>query len=278
MKSIPLEFKKHLKSELSQLATLWKIERKDGLVLGFTDHDRDIIYNSVIYQSSGGYTPSAIETQTGLNVDNLNVQSVIDHSSITEEDIRAGKYDNADVEILRINWKYPSDGAMFQRAGKLGELTTGRLAFEAEIRGMMQPLSQRVGRIYTAGCQANFCDSKCQLNEDDFSFIGEVTQVIDNRRFNSSLLKENGFFNGGILTFTSGKNNLIKTEVKISINSSGRLELYTAMIYDIQVGDTFKALRGCNKDFNTCKIIFNNEINFRGFPKIPGYDNIYKND
>lgn len=276
MKSISGALKRHFKSELTNLATLWKIVRKDGLVLGFTDHDRDIVYDEVVYQSSGGYTPTAVDTQTGLNVDNLNVQSVLDHSSITEEDIRAGKYDNATVEILKINWRYPSDGVMYQRKGTMGELTSGRLSFEAELRGMTQPLTQKIGRVYTAGCQANLGDTKCKKDLTSFTFVGTVATVLDNRRFESDLTNANDYFNGGILLWLTGKNEGIRVEVKTFLNAAGRFDLYNAMTYNVAAGDTFSVYRGCNKDINTCRDVFSNTVNFRGFPHIPGYDQLFK--
>ena len=44
------------------------------------------------------------------------------------------------------------------------------------------------------------------------------------------------------------------------------------MAQPIQVGDTFTVTTGCDKRFATCLNRFNNAVNFRGFPQIPGND------
>ena len=40
----------------------------------------------------------------------------------------------------------------------------------------------------------------------------------------------------------------------------------------IAAGDTFIVTAGCDKRFQTCHDRFNNVLNFRGFPHIPGND------
>ena len=38
------------------------------------------------------------------------------------------------------------------------------------------------------------------------------------------------------------------------------------------VGDTFNAIAGCDKTISTCIAKFNNAVNFRGEPYVPGMD------
>ncbi|WP_396189775.1 DUF2163 domain-containing protein [Flavobacterium sp.] len=275
MKSVSFNFRQHIKGQLTTLATLWRLERRDGLVMAFTDFDEDIFFNNIQYKASGGYTPSAVETNSGLAVDNLNIQSIIDHESIKEEDIRAGVYDYAAVEILLVNYKDLSMGSLIQRNGILGEVTSGRVAFEAELRGMTQPFSQKIGRVYTAACQANLGDARCKVNLTPFTFNGTVSSVTDNRRFNTSLTNDDNYFNGGLLTWMSGPNLGLKMEVKTSTLQNGFIELQQQMIYPVSIGDTFSVYKGCDKTDATCKAGFNNIVNFRGFPYVPGRDKLY---
>jgi uncharacterized phage protein (TIGR02218 family) len=149
------------------------------------------------------------------------------------------------------------------------------VSFEAELRGMTQPLSQRIGRIYTAACQANFGDNKCKFNTNSITDNLIVTSLIDDRKFGSSSTNQDNFYNGGILTWTTGKNKNIKIEVKGSLLSLGTIELHQKMIYEIQLGDSFKIYRGCDKSIETCKNTFNNVVNFRGFPHVPGRDKLF---
>ena len=49
-------------------------------------------------------------------------------------------------------------------------------------------------------------------------------------------------------------------------------ELWQAMPEPIAAGDSFTVTAGCDKRFETCHDRFNNVVNFRGFPHIPGND------
>ncbi len=83
MKNISVGLKNHLASETTTLATLWKITRADGQIFGFTDHDTDIVYAGLTYEAATGFTPSAIETTSQFNVDNLEMQCLISSETST---------------------------------------------------------------------------------------------------------------------------------------------------------------------------------------------------
>ena len=38
------------------------------------------------------------------------------------------------------------------------------------------------------------------------------------------------------------------------------------------MADAFTVTAGCDKSFRTCKAKFDNAVNFRGFPHVPGVD------
>jgi uncharacterized phage protein (TIGR02218 family) len=44
----------------------------------------------------------------------------------------------------------------------------------------------------------------------------------------------------------------------------------------IAAGDAFEVTPGCDKSFATCRDRFANQINFRGFPHLPGNDAILR--
>ena len=76
MKTISTALAQHLAGEVTTLATCWQITRRDGVVLGFTDHVRDLEVDGVTYQAASGYTRTAIRGTADLAVDNLDVESV----------------------------------------------------------------------------------------------------------------------------------------------------------------------------------------------------------
>ena len=83
-----------------------------------------------------------------------------------------------------------------------------------------------------------------------------------------------GFFDQGFLTFTSGANAGRKSEVlRHARDGDGdHIELWQAMAAPIGVGDGFTISAGCDKRFSTCRDRFDNVVNFRGFPHMPGND------
>jgi uncharacterized phage protein (TIGR02218 family) len=58
--------------------------------------------------------------------------------------------------------------------------------------------------------------------------------------------------------------------------SGGRFGLFLPMPNAIVIGDCFAAVAGCDKELDTCIARFNNAVNFRGEPFVPGTDKILK--
>ncbi len=275
MRSASANMQAHIAGECTTLATIWKLTRKDGQIFGFTDCDAPIIYDGLTYEAATGYTPSSIDTTADLAVDNLDVQGVISSATLTDEDLRAGRWDECVVEIAKINYNAPSDGVIWDRKGTLGEVRTGRVSFSAELRGIAQALQQNIGRVFTPVCNADFGDSRCGKSLASYTVSGSVSSVSSNRSFaDSSRSESDQYFRYGLMTWTSGANNGLKMEVKSYLLSGGQFELQGEMPYDIIPGDTFDVYAGCDKNVETCKAKFSNIVNFRGFPYVPGADAI----
>lgn len=272
MKTVSANLKAHLEGEYLTVCTLWKITRMDAQVFGFTDNSRDVVYGGVTYEAASGHTPSNIKTTSNLGVDNLEVQSVLDSASITEADIQAGLWDFATVEIMLVNYLSLADGHMMLRKGWMGNVKTGRSEFVAELRGMMQPLQQTIGRLYLPACDAALGDVRCGVTLGTYTVTGSVTTATSSRVFTDTARTEpDGYFDGGLITWTSGDNDTYQMEVKSS-TAAGVITLQQGMPNDTTIGDTYSLSAGCDKTLATCKAKFSNVANFRGFPHVPGTD------
>lgn len=272
MKSISNALKQHLSNEVTSVCMLWKITRRDGQIFGFTDHDTDIVLDGITYLASTGFTPTDIETTAQLNVDNLEIEGVLNSDTITDTDLVAGKWDYAAIEVKLVNYTDLTQGSMWMRAGHLGEVKTGRVTYYAELRGKLQNLQQTIGRVFTSSCNANFCDSRCGLSKATYTTNGTIDSVTNAKTFHSAdLTQADGYFKGGLVEFLTGDNAGVKMEVKDF--TAGIITLQESLIYPIFAGDTFSVLAGCDKTFAKCKT-FNNTVNFRGFPHLPGRDKI----
>jgi len=86
-------------------------------------------------------------------------------------------------------------------------------------------------------------------------------------------------FDGGLITFLTGQNATFSREIKyIDLDSSDNAEcrLYLRMPFDINPGDTGFVFPGCDKSIATCHTKFDNSINYKGFPHVPGDDYLKK--
>ena len=79
-----------------------------------------------------------------------------------------------------------------------------------------------------------------------------------------------GYFPGGEIQWTGGANAGLNMEIKDFQN--GQFTLVLPMPNTISVGDTNNAIAECDKTFPTCYNVFNNAVNFRGEPYVPGMD------
>jgi uncharacterized phage protein (TIGR02218 family) len=263
----------HLAQEVTTLATCWKLTRKDATVLGFTDHDVDLVVDAVLYKARAGMTATAVTSSLGLQVDNMDIEGLLSDEAIAEVDVIAGKYDYAAVEVFIVNYKDIAAGKLALTTGWLGEVTLKGQQFVAEVRSLSQKLQQTIGEVYTSTCRASLGDIRCKKNLSTFTATGVIDTVQSNERFYDAARTEvTGYFSYGTITFTSGNNNGFTTEIREFTN--GAFALFIPTPKALQVGDSYTAIAGCDKRLDTCIARFNNAVNFRGEPYVPGTDKI----
>lgn len=271
MKTISPALQTHLNGETTTLATCWKLTRRDGVVMGFTDHDADLQVEGVTYLAQSGFTPSAVVASSGLNVDNLDVQGMLESEGIAGEDVMAGRYDFAEIKVFQVNYQEPEAGRIMLRRGWLGEISLKNGQFVAELRGLTQKLSQQLGNLYSPACRAQLGDAQCKVAMGGYTHSGTIGSVTSNAVFRDPARgEENGYFANGKITFTGGANAGLAMEVKEFID--GQFVLALPMPYAVEPGDAYSVEAGCDKNFSTCAARFGNAVNFRGEPHVPGID------
>jgi uncharacterized phage protein (TIGR02218 family) len=277
MRVIPAELQAKLNSRVTTLCRCWVLTRRDGVVLGFTDHDEDISLGAINCMAGSGLEGSEATQELGLAVTATEISGVLANDTLNEADLAAGRYDGATVELYLVDWSDPSLNVLLGK-GSVGEVRREGSTFTAELRGVADRLAQESGRLYTATCAADFGDSRCgvDLDNEDFRGTGGVAALGGTSNFAASGLEgfEEGCFTAGRLVWTDGANNALAVEVKRHRVEEGVawLELWQAMPEPLAPGDTFIVTAGCDKRFATCRERFNNALNFRGFPHIPGND------
>ena len=279
MRTLPETLKAHLAEDATTTCHAWRVTRRDGTVMGFTDHDHDLQFDSTTFLAASGFEASDWETSGGLAASAGEVAGGLTSDAISEADVAAGKYDGARVEVFLVNWADPGQHLRL-RVAEIGEVTRSTGFFRAELRGMAHKLDESRGRIYSRRCDARFGDARCGKNaaSSDYRATGSVSEA-DADRMTVTGIEDfpAGFFRYGRLKFTSGPNAGVALDVEGHRKSGGEVvvDFWLPMAVAPAPGDTFEITAGCDKTFETCKTKFDNQRSFRGFPHMPGVDFSY---
>jgi uncharacterized phage protein (TIGR02218 family) len=276
MREIDPDLAAHIAGGVTTLCRCWRVTRSDGVVLGFTDHDRTLSFGGDDYEPTSGFDASEDVSATGFAVGGMEASGALSSDRLDADDLASGRYDNAEVRIYLVNWSTPSERHLL-RVGHIGEVTREDGAFRAEVRGLAAGLDETKGRAFRPTCDADLGDSRCGVDLDDpaFKATGAVTAVSDRRQFTVSGLGafDACWFDRGRFIWTSGANGGRGAEVRSHRKqASVTVELWQPTYFEIEVGDAFTIQAGCDKRFETCLQKFDNTINFRGFPHMPGND------
>ncbi len=274
----PQPLKDHLAGGATTLARAFAVTRKDGKVLGFTDHDRDLSFDGITFRAGSGMTAKAIQQGTGLSVDNTEAFGALRSDAITEADILAGRYDGAEVRGWLVNWADVSVRAL-QFRGHMGEIVRSGGAFNAELRGLAEGLNQPQGLIFHARCSAVLGDGRCRFDLTQPGYAEErvVETVAGGRVFGFADFAgyEDRWFEKGRFRVLTGKAAGLVGAVKndrIRKGTGREVELWQALGTAPAPGDMVRIEAGCDRRADTCRLKFANFDNFRGFPDIPGED------
>ncbi|MEM6547212.1 MAG: DUF2163 domain-containing protein [Pseudomonadota bacterium] len=274
MRALPLGVAESLASGATRFCRCWRLTRRDNVVMGFTDHDRDLTFDNVLYQADSGVTATAIERSTGLSVDTHSVSGALQSAAITEADIERGLYEGAEILMYMVDWSEVANRVLLSR-GQIGEIRRRDGAFEAEIAGLAEQLNQPVGRAYLHSCDCGGGNAHCGLDlaAPDFNATGTVSVAPSGAEIVCAGLDgfETGWFTNGALTWTSGANAGSSAHIKQHL-TGGTLHLWLSAPMPVAVGDGFELTAGCPKTADAYLEKFGSLENFRGFPHMPGDD------
>ncbi len=261
-----------LADELTFLAICWKIVRQDGVALGFTTHDRPLLIGGLRYVSAPGITPSAIVRSDGLDVDTMDVAGALSADAITAADLALGRYDGASVVLFMVDWRDPDAAAQRLAQGTLGTVEAGigpDASFSATLRGPTVALAITRIETYSPECRAALGDWRCRVSMRGrhlraivATSDGEQISVVDQSAAQSA------DFGTGNLRILSGFSSGIERRI---IAVDGVL-LRLDEPLDLAPGTAVELVEGCDKRFATCVGRFQNGVNFRGEPHVPGGD------
>ena len=163
MRTIPEEMAARIESGAAMLCNAWVLRRADGIELGFTDHDRDLIVEGTPCRAASGWIAGAADSAVGLSAGSAAVAGGLDDATITDADVEAGLYDGASVALWRVDWGRP-DLRVRLWAATLARIRRDGAGFGAELEGPLAKLERVVGRTYGRDCDAILGDGRCGID------------------------------------------------------------------------------------------------------------------
>jgi uncharacterized phage protein (TIGR02218 family) len=266
----------HLATGTTTVCNAWSVVRRDGVVFGFTDHDRDLVFAGVTFRADTGLSARALMQTTGLSVDNSEALGALSDAAVTEADLAAGRFDGAQVVAWVVNWADVTERVVLFR-GTFGEIVRSAGTFRAELRGLTEVLNTPQGRAYQRGCGAVLGDARCgfDLGLPGYT-VTRVVEAVDGVTFGWASFSgvDDRWFDRGRLEVVTGAavglSAMVKNDRQVG---AGRVvELWQTLGIALGAGDTVRLVAGCDRRMETCATKFNNFSNFRGFPHIPGED------
>lgn len=275
MRDIPAAFAAHLAGGVTTLCRCWSLRRRDGLALGFTDHDRDLTVGGLLHLARSGLDAAEARAESGFAVSGGDVAGALSSLGLTEADIAGGLYDGAAVEIWLVDWTNPETRLLLDLA-TIGEVRREGDAFVAELRGLAHRLDAERGRTYRATCGADLGDGRCRVDLAAWQTTGRVAGLPEPATLTAALAGNfpDGLFTGGRLAWTAGANAGLAADVRLQLGDL--IELWTVPARPVAAGDAFTLTAGCDKRLATCRERFANAINFQGFPHMPGNDTVMR--
>lgn len=284
--SMSAALRSHYAGKTTTIARCWYIERTDGYVHSVTNIDQDVIYQGVTYAALPGVSPSSFERSADGAVPNSEIAGALGVDSLSEEEIEAGLWDTAFVTIFEVNYLDLSMGRLIIGTGTLGNLSSGRLSFTAELRGLSQALQQTTGEVYQPLCSADLGDSRCKVDVEALRVAGTLTSVADRRTFSDAAnIAPDDWFGAGVFRVESGDFTGAEMEI-YSYDGAGNFVLCLPLPFNPEVGMAYSVIPGCRKrhergarapmGISDCADKFNNLPNFRGFSPVhfPGNNRI----
>ncbi len=254
--------------ELDNVATFWRVFRRDGVALGFTSHDQDLVFSGLRHRAAPGMLPAAVRMTSQISDDSAEVEGALSHDTISEADLAAGLFDEAGIAIGAVDWETLEHHVLY--SGQLGRIEDDRRGFSAQLKSAKHVLDYDLVPRTSPTCRAAFCGPGCGLSAQRFTSRHKVIGVDEDA--NRIELEEfgTGSFVDGQVRLLSGPQTGVCFGV---LDTSGSwLTLDRPLTPGTAIGASAELREGCDHTLATCSGRFANALNFRGEPFLPGND------
>lgn len=254
--------------ELDSVATWWRIYRRDGVTLGFTAHNRDLVFGGIRHRAAPGMVPSAIRLSMDFGDDEASVEGALSHGAIGEDELAAGAFDGATVETGVVDWTTLENTLLY--SGTIAAISRDGPTFSAELQSRKAAFARDPIPRTGPSCRATFCGPGCDLPPLRYEARGRTLSL--DRAGNTIVtdIASPALYLHGMLRFTEGPQ---AGQVFTVLDVSGTSLLLDRPLADgVMAGLPLLLRQGCDRTIATCAARFGNAVNFRGEPFVPGAD------
>lgn len=280
-------FREYLKQDCTTLATFARVTRRDGHRYYLTDHDQDTTIFGNRYLASSGFQRTAVEINSDLNNDNLEVSGFTNvgitalattiaessaETNISVEVVRANLLDFAGIWIWIANYLDPEMGCLILKRGILKDVSLTQNRWKSKVLGMKAQIATGfAGQNLSKECRADLGDRRCRFALESMK---STRTIAEDQLSRDEIPFVHRSFNGGKMIWRTGANAGISHMV--SYVDGTKAKIWPRAPFPIRAGDTSDFYPGCQKRWKEdCRDTFGNIENFRGEPMIPGRD--YRN-
>lgn len=258
-----------LTQELATIALCWRVERRDGVAIGLTAHDRDLTVDGIVHRAAPGMTPSAIQRTAGLDADTMEVAGALSSAAIGEADLLAGRWDGARVAVFAVDWTDVRNRVALGE-GTIGAVELTARGFTAELQGATAALDRAVVEETSPECRATLGDRRCRVAMAARRRFVRVVGCAGREVTVDAEEPVADAYGGGLLRWFGGANGGMASAIARSEGAG--VTLRTVPGFAVAAGVRVELVEGCDKSLATCGARFGNAVNFRGEPYLPGID------
>lgn len=293
MKATTPELRALLASRVFLAIDLYELTLANGDVFRFSAGDADVLVGNAYYSCGGMVGPfwgvdgnrSTIHEELGTQVSTLTVGVLPNRATFQglsyAEARRFGVFDGSWIDLYTAYFSLPTNatqwplipvGVLPNFSGPVGAIDGGGVDMVFTVNNLAKLLQLPFPHeVVTPGCMNTLGDLMCGVHLASYNVIGTVLAGSGDFILFTSLTQATDYFNGGVLTFTSGQNQGFSMSVESWTN--GALGIFTMVGPFPQTpaaGDSFSVVPGCDKSFGPqgCPK-FGNQVNFRGMPLVP---------
>jgi len=274
MKTVNQWLKDKLATQSVKLAHIARIRRKDGQLFGFIESDVPVTIEGVEYKPQEGMKQSTTKWSSKGTPNHQTFVGYLSSPDIVEEELEAGLFDDARVDIALIDLDNPP--AVFAAGDMiwLGSFFIGEVKlidgiFQAEIVSLSDKLRTPIVELTSPTCRASFGDARCKF---DLSTVRVATTIVSATATQIVVADSIASLNMayGKITINTGRLKGQTFDV-LSAADATTLDLFIPLELQPAVGDSVSVYGGCDKTIAACRG-YNNAVNFQGEPNIPGAD------